>query len=69
MVRAYLRLHDLGWAHSFEVWDLEGSWWAVSTVSAWAASSAPNRCSTGATDASKIAMLALCQYAREAKSH
>ena len=64
MVRAYLRLHDLGWAHSFEVWDLEGSLvgglYGLRVGGLFGAESMFHR----ATDASKIAMLALCQYAQ-----
>lgn len=64
MVRAYLRLHDLGWAHSFEVWDLDGrlvgGLYGLRVGGLFGAESMFHR----ATDASKIAMLALCQYAQ-----
>ncbi len=66
LMRAYVRLHDLGWAHSFEVWNPEGALvgglYGLRVEGLFGAESMFHR----ATDASKIAMLALCQYAPRA---
>ena len=62
--RAYLRLHQLGWAHSFEVWSpegiLTGGLYGVGVGALFGAESMFHR----ATDASKIAMVAMMDYAR-----
>ena len=63
--RAYGRLHALGWAHSVEVWMdgvLAGGLYGVVVGGLFAAESMFHR----ATDASKIAMVALVQHARRA---
>jgi leucyl/phenylalanyl-tRNA--protein transferase len=63
--RAYGRLHALGWAHSVEVWmdgALAGGLYGVAVGGLFAAESMFHR----ATDASKIAMVALVQHARRA---
>jgi leucyl/phenylalanyl-tRNA---protein transferase len=63
--RAYGRLHALGWAHSVEVWmdgALAGGLYGVVVGGLFAAESMFHR----ATDASKIAMVALVQHARRA---
>ncbi|MCY3881456.1 MAG: leucyl/phenylalanyl-tRNA--protein transferase [Chloroflexi bacterium] len=66
IMRAYLRLHILGWAHSFEVWNLEGALvgglYGLRVDGLFGAESMFHR----ATDASKIALLALCLYAPRA---
>ncbi|MCY3505005.1 MAG: leucyl/phenylalanyl-tRNA--protein transferase [Chloroflexi bacterium] len=63
IMRAYLRLHTLGWAHSFEVWNPEGALvgglYGLRVGALFGAESMFHR----ATDASKIALLALCQFA------
>ena len=63
LMRAYLRLHALGWAHSFEVWNPEGALvgglYGLRVGGLFGAESKFHR----ATDASKIALLALCQHA------
>lgn len=56
--RAYRRLHDLGWAHSVEVWeedDLAGGLYGVAVGGLFAGESMFHR----ATDASKVALWAL----------
>jgi leucyl/phenylalanyl-tRNA---protein transferase len=61
--KAYARLHDLGWAHSVEVWAdgaLAGGLYGVSIGALFAAESMFHR----ATDASKVALVALAQHAR-----
>ncbi|BDZ57736.1 leucyl/phenylalanyl-tRNA--protein transferase [Barrientosiimonas endolithica] len=46
IAEAYVRLHELGWAHSVEVW--QGSAWSAgSTASPSAGCSRGSRCSTG----------------------
>lgn len=66
VMRAYLRLHTLGWAHSFEVWNPEGALvgglYGLRVDGLFGAESMFHR----ATDASKIALLALCQHAPRA---
>lgn len=66
MMRAYLRLHQLGWAHSVEVWDgegaLAGGLYGLRVDGLFGAESMFHR----ATDASKIALLALCRHAPRA---
>lgn len=61
---AYERLHALGWAHSVEVWTLEGSLagglYGVTVGGLFAAESMFHR----ARDASKIALVALVQQCR-----
>jgi leucyl/phenylalanyl-tRNA---protein transferase len=60
---AYTRLHRLGWAHSVEVWvkgALAGGLYGVSVGGLFAAESMFHR----ASDASKIALVALAQHAR-----
>ncbi|HCV00994.1 MAG: leucyl/phenylalanyl-tRNA--protein transferase [Dehalococcoidia bacterium] len=63
IMRAYLRLHSLGWAHSFEVWNPEGrlvgGLYGLFVDGLFGAESMFHR----ASDASKIALLALCQHA------
>jgi leucyl/phenylalanyl-tRNA--protein transferase len=64
MRAAYVRLHDLGWAHSVEVWGadgaLAGGLYGVAIGALFAAESMFHR----ATDASKVAVVALVQHAR-----
>lgn len=61
---AYVRLHELGWAHSVEVWgpggDLAGGLYGVAVGGLFAAESMFHR----ARDASKVAVVALVQHAR-----
>lgn len=60
MRRAYTRLHELGHAHSLEVWDgeaLVGGIYGVAVGRAFSAESMFSR----ASDASKAALLALCR--------
>ena len=60
---AYARLHRLGWAHSVEVWAdgaLAGGLYGVSIGALFAAESMFHR----ASDASKVAVVALAQHAR-----
>jgi leucyl/phenylalanyl-tRNA--protein transferase len=55
---AYVRLHELGWAHSIEVWDasgLAGGLYGVAIGGLFAGESMFHR----RTDASKVALLAL----------
>lgn len=63
---AYERLHALGWAHSVEVWALDGSLagglYGVAVGGLFAAESMFHR----ANDASKIALVALVQQCRTA---
>lgn len=64
IIDGYVRLHRLGWAHSFEVWDesgaLVGGLYGVAVGSLFGAESMFHR----ATDASKIAMVALVEHAK-----
>jgi leucyl/phenylalanyl-tRNA--protein transferase len=61
---AYERLHGLGWAHSVEVWTLDGALagglYGVALGGLFAAESMFHR----ATDASKVALAALVQHCR-----
>jgi len=60
MLAAYTRLHDLGHAHSLEVWNgeaLVGGIYGVAIGRAFSAESMFSR----ATDASKCALIALCR--------
>ena len=60
MARAYARLHELGWAHSLEVWDggrLVGGVYGVQVGGVFTGESMFHR----ATDASKVALLDLVQ--------
>jgi leucyl/phenylalanyl-tRNA--protein transferase len=60
IVTAYRRLHDLGWAHSVEVWRdgrLEGGLYGVAIGGLFAGESMFHR----ATDASKVALVALVE--------
>jgi leucyl/phenylalanyl-tRNA--protein transferase len=62
-VAAYTRLHELGWAHSVEVWageDLVGGVYGVAVGGLFAGESMFHR----ATDASKVALLALVERLR-----
>lgn len=60
----YERLHELGWAHSFEVWtkdgELAGGLYGVGVGAMFGAESMFHR----ERDASKVAMAALLQHAR-----
>ncbi|GBD22391.1 Leucyl/phenylalanyl-tRNA--protein transferase [bacterium HR29] len=62
LARAYCRLHELGWAHSIEVWSLDGALigglYGVAIGGLFGAESMFHR----ATDASKIALAALVQW-------
>ncbi|MCC7362868.1 MAG: leucyl/phenylalanyl-tRNA--protein transferase [Dehalococcoidia bacterium] len=64
LFRAYVRLHQLGWAHSIEVWTgdgvLAGGLYGVGVGAMFGAESMFHR----VTDASKVAMVALMQHAR-----
>jgi len=56
LARAYLRLHHLGWAHSFEVWDVDGlvgGMYGVQVGAAFTGESMFHR----RTDASKVALV------------
>jgi len=58
---AYTRLHEIGWAHSVEVWDgerLAGGLYGVAIAGFFAAESMFHR----ARDASKVALLALVRH-------
>ena len=61
---AYIRLHELGWAHSVEVWtdagDLAGGVYGVATGGLFAGESMFHR----RTDASKVALVALVERLR-----
>jgi leucyl/phenylalanyl-tRNA--protein transferase len=62
---AYLRLHETGWAHSFEAWTpdgrLAGGLYGIAVGSLFGAESMFHR----VTDASKFAMAAMMQYLEE----
>lgn len=63
IVDAYTRLHELGWAHSVEVWRdgrLEGGLYGVAIGGLFAGESMFHR----ATDASKVALVALVERLR-----
>jgi leucyl/phenylalanyl-tRNA---protein transferase len=65
MARAYERLHELGWAHSLEVWegdDLVGGVYGVQVGGVFTGESMFHR----ATDASKVALADLCARFRAA---
>ncbi len=65
MVRAYQRLHDLGWAHSLEVWDrdaLVGGLYGVQAGGVFTGESMFHRVG----DASKVALVDLAERLREA---
>lgn len=62
--RAYGRLHELGWAHSVETWrdgELVGGLYGVATGGLFAGESMFHR----ATDASKVALVALVDLLRD----
>ena len=62
--RAYLALHETGWAHSFEVWgegELAGGLYGIAVGKLFGAESMFHR----VTDASKVAMAAMMQYLEE----
>ncbi len=63
--RGYVRLHELGWAHSFEVWTndgtLAGGLYGLRVGRMFGAESMFFR----VTDASKIAMVAMMQWATD----
>ena len=64
MIRAYVRLFDLGHAHSVEVWcedELVGGTYGVALGGLFAAESMFHR----VTDASKVALVALVDHLRE----
>jgi len=65
MVRAYVRLHELGWAHSVEAWDragrLAGGLYGVAVNGLFAGESMFHR----QTDASKVALVRLVEMLRE----
>jgi leucyl/phenylalanyl-tRNA--protein transferase len=63
-VRAYTRLHELGWAHSFETYDgddLVGGLYGVRIHGFFAGESMFHR----ATDASKVALVQLVDWLRD----
>lgn len=66
IIRAYTRLHELGWAHSVEAWDAEGrlagGLYGVAIGGLFAGESMFNR----RTDASKVALVALVGMLRSA---
>lgn len=60
MIAAYIKLHELGYAHSFELWlgeELVGGLYGISLGGAFFGESMFHRC----TDASKITLFHLCQ--------
>lgn len=63
LIRGYVELHRLGWAHSFEVWtqegELAGGLYGVAVGSMYGAESMFHR----VTDASKVAMVAMMEHA------
>lgn len=63
LIDGYIRLHQLGWAHSFETWtgdgSLAGGLYGVGVGAMFGAESMFHR----ATDASKVAMVAMMQHA------
>jgi leucyl/phenylalanyl-tRNA--protein transferase len=64
MLNAYVRLHELGWAHSIEVWrsgELVGGVYGVAVGGLFAAESMFHR----ARDASKAALAALVDHLRD----
>lgn len=64
IVRAYVRLHELGWAHSVEAWhdgELAGGVYGVSIGSFFAGESMFHR----VTDASKVVLVHLCRVMAE----
>lgn len=64
--RGYVRLHELGWAHSIETWSADGSLagglYGVNTGGLFGAESMFHRVS----DASKVAMVAMVQHCGDA---
>jgi leucyl/phenylalanyl-tRNA--protein transferase len=66
IVRAYTRLHELGWAHSVEAWDREGrlagGLYGVAVAGLFAGESMFHH----QTDASKVALAALVDLLRSA---
>lgn len=66
IVRAYTRLHELGWAHSVEAFDdrgvLAGGLYGVAVAGLFAGESMFHR----GTDASKVALVRLVEMLREA---
>lgn len=66
MIEAYVRLHQLGWAHSFEVWDeagrLAGGLYGLHVGGMFGAESMFH----AARDASKVAMVAMAQHCERA---
>jgi leucyl/phenylalanyl-tRNA---protein transferase len=63
IIAAYTRLHELGWAHSVEVWgdgELQGGVYGVAIGGLFAGESMFHR----ATDASKVALVALVDRLR-----
>lgn len=63
-VKAYVRLHELGWAHSFECYDgdeLVGGLYGVRVGGLFAGESMFH----SATDASKVALVGLVQWLRD----
>ena len=66
IIRAYTRLHELGWAHSVEAWDpdgqLAGGLYGVAVGGLFAGESMFHR----RTDASKAALVALVEILRSA---
>lgn len=63
LIRGYVELHELGWAHSFDVWtqdgELAGGLYGVAVGSMFGAESMFHR----VTDASKVAMVAMMEHA------
>ncbi len=63
LIRGYAQLHELGWAHSFDVWttdgELAGGLYGVALGSMFGAESMFSR----VTDASKVAMVAMMEHA------
>lgn len=67
IVEAYTRLHQLGWAHSVECWhegELVGGLYGVSIGAFFAGESMFHR----TTDASKVALVALCEILATVRS-
>jgi len=66
IIASYVRLHQLGHAHSIEAWQ-DGKLAGDFTVSRSAAPSSASRCFNHVRDASKVALLGLVEHLRSRK--